>query len=163
DPLRMDRPRNFPTRTGVGVAGMAFFGVLWIAAGADTIASLFRLSLESVVIALQVTLLLGPVVAVVVTRRVCLGLQRADRELLLHGYETGRIVRLPGGRYAERHAPLTDLERQRLTDVGDTAPYAVRPDTRGRISPILRVRAALGRMALAGVVPRESEVGSSRT
>jgi ubiquinol-cytochrome c reductase cytochrome b subunit len=41
-------------------------------------------------------------------------LQKRDRETLLHGYETGRIVRLPGGEYVEVHQPLDESERRHL-------------------------------------------------
>jgi ubiquinol-cytochrome c reductase cytochrome b subunit len=33
----------------------------------------------------------------VITKRFCLALQRRDRDKLLHGYETGTIMRLPSG------------------------------------------------------------------
>lgn len=106
----LDRPRNVPTRTAIGVAGMAFYGVLWGAASADLLAHLLRLSLEGVVIAFQLALFAAPVIAFVVTQRVCLGLQRRDRDAVRHGYETGRVVRMPGGRYIEVHAPLPETD-----------------------------------------------------
>ncbi|MBT2499359.1 hypothetical protein J7E25_09630 [Agromyces sp. ISL-38] len=56
-------------------------------------------------------MLLVPIIAFEITRRVCLGLQRKDRDLVLHGFETGRIVRLPGGEYVEVHRPISDDER----------------------------------------------------
>ena len=124
---------------------MAFYGVLWGAASADVLATAFRLSLEGVLITFQVLLLVAPCVAFGVTQRVCLGLQRRDRELLLHGYETGRIVRMPGGRYVEMHAPLDAEARARLHQAG-YAPMVLRPDAHGRISPRERVRALLSRM-----------------
>ncbi len=40
------------------------------------------------------------------TKRICIGLQRADANRILHGYETGVIERSPDGGFAERHAPL---------------------------------------------------------
>jgi ubiquinol-cytochrome c reductase cytochrome b subunit len=42
-----------------------------------------------------------------VTKRICLGLQRRDRDLVLHGVESGRIVRLPHGEFIEVHEPLS--------------------------------------------------------
>jgi ubiquinol-cytochrome c reductase cytochrome b subunit len=51
--------------------------------------------------------LLPPLVFVVV-RRWCLGLQRADRDQLLHGYETGILMRSADCGYSERHQPLSD-------------------------------------------------------
>jgi ubiquinol-cytochrome c reductase cytochrome b subunit len=110
----LDRPRLAPTRTGLGVAGLVFVGVLWAAGGADIIATAFSVSIEHVITALQVTLVAGPLIAFTVARRICFGLQRKDASLLRHGYETGRIVRLPGGGYVEIHQPLDETERARL-------------------------------------------------
>lgn len=124
----LDRPRNAPTRTGIGFAGIVFYGTLWLAGSADLIAVAFSLTIEGVVLALQVLLLVGPVIAFTVAQRVCLGLQRKDRELLLHGYETGRIVRLPGGEYVEIHEQLDEHERQRLLAIEELAPEAVAPE-----------------------------------
>jgi ubiquinol-cytochrome c reductase cytochrome b subunit len=139
----LDRPRNAATRTGIGVAGMVFYGVLWAAASADVAAVAFHLSFETIILALQVTLLLGPPAAFVITRRICLALQKKDRELALHGHETGRIVRLPGGEYVEIHKPVDVYERWRL--VAHTHPTALpaRPDEAGRLTLRERGRARL--------------------
>jgi ubiquinol-cytochrome c reductase cytochrome b subunit len=48
-----------------------------------------------------------PPLAFLITRRWCISLQRQDREKLLHGYETGVIMRSPEGGYSERHLPLS--------------------------------------------------------
>jgi ubiquinol-cytochrome c reductase cytochrome b subunit len=119
----LDRPRHAPTRTGLGVAGLVFVGVLWAAGGADIIATAFSVSIEHVITALQVALVVGPLLAFTVARRICFGLQRKDAGLLRHGYETGRIVRLRGGEYVEIHQPLDERERARLA-VPDGAPRA---------------------------------------
>jgi ubiquinol-cytochrome c reductase cytochrome b subunit len=142
---RLDRPRNEPTRTGLGVAGIVFFAALWGAGSADLVATSFQVSLESVVHAFQALAVLGPVAAFVVTRRVCLALQKKDRQLLLHGYETGRIVRLPGGEYVEIHAPVPDDERRRLSGPEAVEPLQVRPDDAGRIRWVDRLRAQISR------------------
>jgi len=139
----LDRPRNVATRTGIGVAGMTFYGVLWLAASADIISLVFRVSFESVIAALQITLVVGPVAAFTVTKRVCIALQRKDRELVLHGYETGRIVRLPGGGYVEVHAPIGDRERARLTAHAHTLPVPARMNMFGQRTVAERVRGML--------------------
>lgn len=113
------RPRSAPARTGIGVAGMAFYGVLWAAAGSDVIATRLGMSLNDIVRALQVGLLLFPVLGFVATRWLCLGLQQRDRETLDHGAETGRIVRLPGGGFVEVHRPVEDHDRPRCLGLGD--------------------------------------------
>ncbi|HEY9498089.1 MAG TPA: ubiquinol-cytochrome c reductase cytochrome b subunit [Terrimesophilobacter sp.] len=140
-----ERPRNAPTRTAIGAAGVTFYAVLWAAAGSDLFATHFHLTIEGVTHSLQALLILGPIVAYFVTKRSCLALQKKDREIALHGYESGRIVRLPGGQYIEVHTQLDDYERWRLVDYLDYKPLMVRPDARGRISPMQRVRAVLSR------------------
>ncbi|WP_296136135.1 cytochrome bc complex cytochrome b subunit [uncultured Tessaracoccus sp.] len=111
----LDRPRNAPTRTALGVAGMTAYAVLWIGGANDIIAIRFHLNLNAITLVLQWLLLLGPIVAFIVTRRICLSLQRADRERVLHGSETGEIVRSPEGRYSEDHVPLSPEETHTLT------------------------------------------------
>lgn len=152
-----ERPRHAPTRTATGVAGMVFYGVLWASASSDVMATQLQLGLDNVVHTLQASLVLGPVVAFVVTKRVCLGLQAKDLELLLHGRETGRIVRLPGGEYVERHAPLTAEERRRLTVV-PVRPAAVRPGPDGRVRLSTRVHAVASRWFFDGAATVPDDV-----
>ena len=144
----LDRPRNMPTRTGIGVAGIVFYGVLWVAGSADLIATHFGLAFEHVIVALQVSIVVGPILGFVIAQRVCIGLRRKDRETLLHGYETGRIVRLPGGEYVEVHRPVDEFERWRLAEASDFRPLVLRPDERGRLTLTERVRVRLSRFLL---------------
>lgn len=74
----LDRPRDMPARTGIGAAGMTFYGTLWLAASADLVATQFRVSFNGVIWFLRVVLLLGPLLAYALTRRICLGLQASD-------------------------------------------------------------------------------------
>lgn len=141
----LDRPRNAPTRTGLGVAGIVFYGALWGAGSADLVATHFHVSVEAVVHAYQAAVLLGPIVAFVVTRRVCLALERKDREILLHGYETGRIVRLPGGEYVEVHGQVNAHERYRLAGPAQAHPFEARPRPDGRLRLADRLRARASR------------------
>jgi ubiquinol-cytochrome c reductase cytochrome b subunit len=142
----LDRPRNEPTRTGIGVAGIVFYGVLWGAASADLVATQFHLAVESVVAAYQVLAIAGPPFAFWLTRRVCLALQKRDRDILLHGYETGRIVRLPGGEYVELHARVDADERVHLAGPAAAHVADARPDEDGRLRLSERLRAALARV-----------------
>jgi ubiquinol-cytochrome c reductase cytochrome b subunit len=57
-----------------------------------------------------------------------LGLQRKDRELVLHGHETGRIVRFESGEYIEVHEPLTAEERWVLVSYENLKPHEVGPE-----------------------------------
>lgn len=151
----LDRPRNVATRTGIGVAGMVFFGILWLAAGTDVIALTLGASIESIIHTLQFALLAGPPAAFALTRWVCLGLQRRDRDLVEHGYETGRIVRLPGGEYVEAHRALSAQERWRRSAHVHPVAVGARPDEAGRLPLRERVRAALAtRFYAARIDPR---------
>ena len=156
-----ERPRNAPARTAIGAAGVVFYAVLWAAASSDLIATHFRLSIEGVILALQTLAIAGPIIAYLVTKRVCLALQRKDREIALHGFESGRIVRLPGGEYIEVHEQLDDYERWKLVSYEEYQPLMVRPDDRGRITVRQRVRAGLSRWffedRIAPVTVRELE------
>lgn len=140
-----DRPRNAPMRTAIGAAGVTFYAALWAAASSDLIATHFRLSIEAVTHAIQAMLILGTIIAGVVAHRICLALQKKDREIALHGFESGRIVRLPGGEYIEVHEQLSDYERWRLVSFEHYEPIMLRPDKRGRITTGARMRAAASR------------------
>ncbi len=139
----LDRPRNAPTRTAIGAAGVTFYAVLWAGASTDLIAIFFQMSLNHVLTSMQILLLIGPVIAYWVTKRACLALQRKDREIALHGRETGRVVRLPHGEYIEVHEPVDKYELWKLVDFKDYQPTMARPNAQGKITLASRVRAAL--------------------
>lgn len=141
----LDRPRNAPTRTAIGAAGVTFYGVMWAAASSDLMATHFQQSMEFVIHALQILLILGPIIAFIVTKRICLGLQKKDRSIALHGYESGRIVRLPGGKYIEVHKPLDEYEQWNLVSFNAYEPLALTPDNNGKIAFSQRLRSALSR------------------
>ncbi len=129
----LDRPRNVPVRTATGVAILTAFTVLILAGGNDIIATHFALSINDITLVFRVLLLVAPVVAFWATKRICLGLQRKDRELVLHGRETGRIVRLETGEYLEVHQPLDEFERWILVQHEPVRPIEIGPaeDARG--------------------------------
>jgi ubiquinol-cytochrome c reductase cytochrome b subunit len=106
----LDRPRNAPVRTGIGVMAIVFYGILWIAGGNDIVATAFDLSINALSWTLRILLIVAPPIAFIITKRICLGLQRKDREKLLHGYESGRVLRLPHGEFIEVHLPLNEKE-----------------------------------------------------
>ena len=142
----LDRPRNAPTRTAIGAAGVTFYGVLWAGASTDLIATNFQMSLNQVLTAMQILLILGPVIAYWVTKRACLSLQRKDREMVLHGRETGRVVRLPHGEYIEVHEPVDKYELWKLVDFKEYEPVLPRPDASGKITVGNRLRSAISRL-----------------
>jgi ubiquinol-cytochrome c reductase cytochrome b subunit len=102
----LDRPRDVPVRTALGVTALTFYLILVIGGANDIIASTFHLSLQATTWVLRFLLVFAPPVAFKLTKRFCIGLQRHDESLLHHGIETGIIRRLPDGEYIEVEAPL---------------------------------------------------------
>ncbi len=111
----LDRPRNAPVRTALGAAWISLYLVMLAGGGNDLIATHLHLSLNTITYAVRAGAFVVPVVVFVVTKRWCLGLQRRDRDKVLHGRETGVIKRLPHGEFTELHAGLTPAELHRLT------------------------------------------------
>jgi len=110
----LDRPRNQPTRTALGVAALTFYGVLMFAAANDIMAIKLHMSINDITYFFRTAVFVLPVIAFWATRRVCLSLQRADRNKVLHGRETGRIVRTADGQFFEAHEPLDPYTRWKL-------------------------------------------------
>ena len=110
----LDRPRDHPTRTGLGVMALTFYVVLLIDGGNDILAYLFGLSINAITWTVRIAVIVLPPIAFVITRRICLGLQRRDREKLLHGRETGIVVRRADGEMLEVHEPISRSERHFL-------------------------------------------------
>ncbi|GAB2476513.1 ubiquinol-cytochrome c reductase cytochrome b subunit [Promicromonospora xylanilytica] len=157
----LDRPRNVPVRTGIGVAGALFYGILWGAASADIVSTEFSVPFETVITVLQVAVVIGPALAFEATRRICIGLQRKDREIALHGHETGRVVRMPNGGYVEIHQPVGDTERARLA-VTPVPATPGRADDDGHLPARERLRGALSRQFGTGhVVAADNDGGPS--
>jgi ubiquinol-cytochrome c reductase cytochrome b subunit len=129
----LDRPRNRPVRTATGVALLVVFVVCALAATNDLIATHFSLDIFVITWVLRVLVLVGPVLAFWITKRACLGLQRKDRELVLHGHESGRIVRFANGEYVEVHTPLDPQEVWLRTSHDVPRPLEIEPamDARG--------------------------------
>ncbi|GLW64454.1 menaquinol-cytochrome c reductase cytochrome b subunit [Actinomadura rubrobrunea] len=147
----LDRPRDVPARTGIGMAGVTAYGLLWLAGANDIIAKTFHIPLFWTTWFFRVTFLLGPILAFAIAYRICLGLQRRDRELLEHGLETGIIRRTPSGEYIEVEHKLPHEEIAAITDPRPSPARALGrppeagvepPETRSRLG---RVRVALNR------------------
>jgi ubiquinol-cytochrome c reductase cytochrome b subunit len=109
-----DRPRNAPTRTALGMGAVAFYGVLWLEGANDVIAQHFDVALYTVTEIAQVAVFVVPILAYIITKRICLGLQRKDLHLLEHGVETGIIRQLPNGEFIEETRPLDEDEAAKL-------------------------------------------------
>ena len=78
--------------------------------GNDIIATHFHLTINGIMWFTRIGLFIVPPIVFIITKRICLSLQRADRDLVLHGKETGRLVMLPSGEMVEVHEQLTDAQ-----------------------------------------------------
>lgn len=136
-----DRPRDRPVRTGLGVAGIVFYGVLLLAGGNDVVAFTFGISLNALTWVLRTALVVLPILAFMVTKRVCLALQEADHERLAEGEETGDVHQTVEGGYEAKHRPVDDEERYVLLHA--SLPGAIElppgPERNGRRGGRLRV------------------------
>jgi ubiquinol-cytochrome c reductase cytochrome b subunit len=106
----LQRPRDVPVRTSLGVMALTFYIVLMLSGANDVIAERFDISLNAMTWAGRIGVLILPPIAYVLTYRICLGLQKHDREVLEHGLETGVIRRLPHGEFIEVHQPLGPVD-----------------------------------------------------
>ncbi|WP_026552242.1 ubiquinol-cytochrome c reductase cytochrome b subunit [Arthrobacter sp. H20] len=161
----LDRPRNAPFRTAVGVSGVVFYCIMWAAASSDLIATHFFVSLNDVTYWLRVLFFVGPVIGFMVAQRIALALQRKDREIALHGRETGRIVRLPHGEFIEVHEPLDEYKRYNLVNYESHGVLPAEADVNGHVTRTEKARGRLSRFffedRVAPVTPAELEAAHS--
>lgn len=139
----LDRPRDRPTRTAFGVAGIVLFVTLWGAGATDLVTTQFSISFEHQVMALRTLVFLGPLVAFQLARALCIALVAKDREDAAHGYETGRIMRSTDGGYTEILAPLSqnhlgridqELASHRSADQSNDRPVGARDHAPDRVA-----------------------------
>ncbi len=109
-----DRPRDRPTRTAFGVAAIVFYAVVLLAGGNDVIAYSFRVSVNALTWIFRISVIMGPVVAFLATKRICLAMQLHDRQLLEEGEETGKVSQNVYGGISESHRPISVEHRYRL-------------------------------------------------
>jgi ubiquinol-cytochrome c reductase cytochrome b subunit len=155
----LDRPRNAPTRTGLGMAAITAYSVFWFAAGNDIMAIKLNLSINDITWFFRIGLFVLPPLMFWVTKRICLSLQRRDRDTVLHGRETGTIVRTPDGRYFERHETSAELTPDQwiLVQHEAVAPIEIEPsvDENGvarKVKRSARMRARLSHFYFADAV-----------
>ncbi|PWI43356.1 ubiquinol-cytochrome c reductase cytochrome b subunit [Streptomyces sp. ICBB 8177] len=143
-----DRPRNAPTRTAFGAAWVAWYMVLLLGGGNDIAATHFHLSINAVTWFVRIGFFVIPVLTFVATKRICMGLQRRDRDKVLHGRETGVIKRLPHGEFIEVHAPLDQGQMYTLTQHVQHQPLELGEEVdengvRRKTGPVTKLRAKL--------------------
>jgi ubiquinol-cytochrome c reductase cytochrome b subunit len=111
----LQRPRNAPTRTAFLAAMISLYGLLWAAGGNDILADKFHISLNAITYFMRAAIFILPPIIFIITKRWCISLQRHDNDVLLHGYETGIIMRSPEGAYSEKHHPISEERAYTLT------------------------------------------------
>ncbi|MFF0399101.1 cytochrome bc complex cytochrome b subunit [Streptomyces sp. NPDC005248] len=136
-----DRPRNRPTRTGLGVAAIVFYAVLLVAGGNDVVAFSFRVSIEVMTWILRIALVVAPLLAFALTKRLCLALQMRDRRRLTEGEETGQVTQSVNGDLSESHRRLSPTARYRI--LMRDVPTPLELPTEGPVPRRRRVRTAL--------------------
>jgi ubiquinol-cytochrome c reductase cytochrome b subunit len=147
-----ERPRNAPTRTALGMAGVTFYGIMWLEGANDVVAYQLNISLYLTTEIARYAIFIGPVVAYWVTKRICLGLQRKDVELLTHGVETGIIRQLPSGEYTELTRPVDEEHRAVLaarTELPHALPARTGTGAEAEDVPARSARGGMGRLRLA--------------
>jgi ubiquinol-cytochrome c reductase cytochrome b subunit len=165
----LQRPRNAPTRTAFLVALMTEYGVMWAESGNDVLALKLHGNIYAFTDTVRVLAFVGPVIAFVIARRWCISLQRADQARLLHGYESGIIMRSPEGAYAEKHLPVSVGTAYALTarDRDEIVPEPSAVDQNGvsnRQARVLALRARLSRYWFAHNIqkPTHEELQQAR-
>ncbi|WP_328401564.1 cytochrome bc complex cytochrome b subunit [Streptomyces sp. NBC_00390] len=123
----LDRPRNAPTRTALGVAWVTGYVIMLLGGGNDIFATHFNMSINAITWFVRITYFVVPVLAFILTKRICLGLQRRDKDKVLHGRETGIIKRLPHGEFVEIHEPLSQGDLYKLTAHEQYKPAEIGP------------------------------------
>ncbi|GGG70812.1 cytochrome b [Corynebacterium pelargi] len=106
----LQRPRDVPVRTSLGVMGIVFYFLLTLSGGNDLFAYHFDISLNAMTWVGRIGLIILPPLSYFITYRICIGLQRSDREVLEHGIETGTIKMMPNGAFIEVHQPLGQVD-----------------------------------------------------
>ncbi|MFL1378558.1 MULTISPECIES: cytochrome bc1 complex cytochrome b subunit [unclassified Nocardiopsis] len=147
-----DRPRNAPVRTAVGAAGITFYGILWLAGSNDILSETFSINLYLTTYIFRVLAIVGPILAFIIAKRICLGLQRRDRETLEHGYESGIIQQLPSGEFIEVHKRNSEETTEVLASkpvITSTALTEPETDDKGVKNPASRKAKGRLRRALA--------------
>ncbi len=140
-----DRPRNAPTRTALGISMISFYGVLWAEGSNDIIADHLNVPLYTITWIARIAIFVVPIVAYIITKRVCLGLQRKDLHLLEHGVETGIIRQMPNGEFIEETRPLDEEQLAKIARPEPLALPAAESDTDAEV-PAPGMRGGLGRV-----------------
>src|SRR3954447_15377981 len=122
-----------------------------MAGGNDILATTFHLNLNAITYFMRGAIFVIPVIVFIFAKRWCISLQRQDNDKLLHGYETGIIMRSADGQYPERHLPISTAEAYTLTARDRDEVYAGvnGTDANGVAAPDARVDQARAKLSKA--------------
>jgi ubiquinol-cytochrome c reductase cytochrome b subunit len=104
----LDRPRDQPLRTAIGVAVLSFYTVLFVAGGNDVLAARFAVSVNLITNVLRVALFVVPLVTGFLTYRLCkeLGARNPVPEEPEPPPAAELVIRTEGGGYVEVEEPV---------------------------------------------------------
>ena len=108
----LQRPRDNPVRTALGAMAITFYLVLLVTGSDDVLAIAFNIPFEWLRWTERVAVFVAPPLAYLLTRRICRGLQRNDRDALARGVHTGLLQELPGGAFVELRQPPGGVDHQ---------------------------------------------------
>jgi len=94
----LDRPRDAPVRTALGLATLSFYAILFLAGGNDVLSSVFKVAPESITNLFRVLLFAVPLTVFLVTRQACRELGK-DKVHPFGGPVGARVRRTPEGGY----------------------------------------------------------------
>ncbi len=100
----LDRPRDAPVRTAIGVGVLTFFSVLFLASATDELANFFVISLNVVLPVLRYTLVILPFITSFVAFRICKELAQVPKAGKRK--RASIIERTPSGGYALRDSEV---------------------------------------------------------
>ncbi|MGH9013642.1 MAG: cytochrome bc1 complex cytochrome b subunit [Acidimicrobiia bacterium] len=98
----LDRPRDRPVRTSIGVAVLTFYVILFAAGGNDVLAARFDISVNAITWAFRIAVLAVPPLAGLLTYRLCRELQARERA---HPPAVAVLERTEAGGYVEVEEP----------------------------------------------------------
>ena len=131
----LDRPRDRPKHTAVGVAVLALLGMLFMASSTDVLANFFHLPLNTVLWAMRILVLVSPFIAYPITYKICKELQglhgggkRKTPNLVMRTAE-GAYVAVPTPAYGDDVPPELEPE---------TVPTFIEPEAEERLESGVR-------------------------
>jgi ubiquinol-cytochrome c reductase cytochrome b subunit len=107
----LDRPRNAPARTGIGVAVIALAVDIEMAGAQDVFSYYLNIPYEFLVYLFRIGFFVFPVAGFFAARHICLALQRADARKLREGESYGIAVAGPTQAYVPVNKPLPEEAR----------------------------------------------------